>query len=142
MQSVANPFYKRTAKKANRTRNRNRNRTRNNNGNNNFDKYIIDNEDDLLDENAIQRKAKSSGNRVNAVRTVLRSLIYSHGLDDDIPNLLLEYIIKKNSGLTNDQKANFLLFKTSPENISKLVRNIRNRANRTRNNNTNDPNDH
>jgi hypothetical protein len=129
-QSFANPFRRNnTVKKANRKRT------------NNLDRYIIDNEDDLLDENVIQRKAKSSGNRINAVRATLRNLIASHGLDDDVRAPLLEYIIKKNSGLTNIQKANFLLYKTSPENISKLVRNIRNRSNITRNNRSNSNND-
>jgi len=134
-QSFANPFRRNnTVKKTNNIRNKT------------LDKYIIDNEDDLLDEGTIIRYMKfprksNSGSRNNAVRRVLRELISSHTLDSDVEGLLLEYIIKKNSGLTNSQKANFLLYKTSKENISKLVRNIRNRSNRTRNNRSNSNND-
>jgi hypothetical protein len=138
-QLFTNPFRRNnTVKKANNKRNNTRNNT--------FDKYIMDNEDDLLDEVQIQRYMKhpvafNSGRRNNAVRRVLRELISSHALDSDVEGLLLEYIIKKNSGLTTNQKANFLLYKTSPENISKLVRNIRNRPNRTRNNRSNSNSD-
>jgi hypothetical protein len=134
-QLFTNPFRRNnTVKKANNTRNKT------------LDKYIIDNEDDLLDEVQIQRYMKfsrghNSGSRNNAVRRVLRELISSHALGSDVEGLLLEYIIKKNSGLTNSQKTNFLLYKTSPENISKLVRNIRNKPNRTRANRSNSNND-
>lgn len=131
-------------------RRNNRTTAKNNNRNNILDKYIIDNEDDLLDEDKIIKYTKSfHGKRNNAVRRVLKELISSHRLNDNVvESKLLNLIIKKNSGLTLDQKIKFLEFKYEPDEISKIVRNkgnsgvnknhyLSNNNNATRRNNNN-----
>lgn len=118
--TFVNPFYK----KNNKTQ-----RNNNNNRNNSLDKYIIDNYDDLLDEQEIRKHMRSpvnfnSGRRSNAVKRTLKRLISSFGLEDRVGKLLVEYIIKKNSGLTEDQKANILTYRMNNPSITKLVKNI------------------
>jgi hypothetical protein len=118
--TFANPFYK----KNNKTQ-----RNNNNNRNNSLDKYIIDNYDELLNEQEIKRHMRSpvnfnSGRRSNAVKRTLKRFVSSFGLEDRVSKLLVEYIIKKNSGLTEDQKANILTYRMNNNSITKLVKNI------------------
>jgi len=118
--TFANPFYK----KNNKTQ-----RNNNNNRNNSLDKYIIDNYDELLNEQEIKRHMRSpvnfnSGRRSNAVKRTLKRFVSSFGLEDRVGKLLVEYIIKKNSGLTEDQKANILTYRMNNNSITKLVKNI------------------
>jgi hypothetical protein len=105
---------------------RNNRKTVKNNRNNTLDRYIIDNEDDLLDEDKIQKYTRSyDGKRNNAVRRVLKELISRHRLNDtSVENKLLNLIIKKNSGLTTNQKVKFLDYRYEPNEITNIVRNI------------------
>ena len=107
-------------------RRNNRKTVKKNNRNNTLDRYIIDNPDDLLDEDKIQKYTRSyDGKRNNAVRRVLKELISSHRLNDNyVENKLLNLIIKKNSGLTMNQKVKFLDYKYEPNEISNIVRNM------------------
>jgi len=109
---------------ANPFRRNNRKTTKNNR--NTLDKYIIDNPDDLLDEDKIQKYTTSYyGKRNNAVRRLLKEIISSHRLNDNyVENKLLNLIIKKNSGLTMNQKANFLDYRYEPKEIINIVRSI------------------
>ena len=121
MASFVNPFRR------NNTMKRNNRNNRNNYRNNTLDKYIIDNYDDLLNEDQIKRYMRNSGSRNNAVRRTLKNHVSSHGLDNDRDSkLLVEYIIKKNSGLTKNQKINLLNLNLNQDldKISKIVRNI------------------